>query len=271
MKCGKAAGADGIPAEVFKHGGPELSRRLRKLFFRIWTTESISDDLRDALIVTIFEKGDKTLCGNYRGISLLPIAGKILARILCTRLSHIAEDILPESQCSFRPGRGTVDLIFAARQIQEKCREQHQDLYMAFIDLTKDFDTVDRISLWTILGKIGCPLKFVTMVCLLHDQMEASVLVDGQKSESFRVQTGVKQGCVIIAPKLFSIYLFAVLYLVKQELPTSIRLNYRIKDPFNLQRLRAKTLTSETLVLELQYADDNALVEDSEKNIFKLL
>jgi len=100
-------------------------------------------------------------------------------------------------------------MIFAARQIQEKCREQHQDLYMAFIDLTKAFDTADRTSLWTILGKIGCPLKFVTMV-LLHDQMEAFVLVDGQKSESFRVQTGVKQGCVIV-PMLFSIYLFAVL------------------------------------------------------------
>jgi len=157
-------------------------------------------------------------------------------------------------------------MILAARQIQEKCREQHQDLYMAFIDLTKAFDTVDRTSFWTILGKIGCPLKFVTMVRLLHDQMEASVLVDGQKSESFRVQTGVKQGCVI-APMLFSIYLFAVPYLVKQELPTGIGLNYRIGDLFNLQRLRAKTLTSETSVLELQYADDNALVADSEEHL----
>jgi len=83
-------------------------------------------------------------------------------------------------------------MIFAARQIQEKCRDQHQDLYMAFIDLTKAFDTADRTSLWTILGKIGCPLKFVTMVRLLHDQMEASVLVDGQKSGSFGVRTGVK-------------------------------------------------------------------------------
>ena len=31
-------------------------------------------------------------------------------------------------------------MIFAARQIQEKCREQHRDLYMVFIDLTKAFD-----------------------------------------------------------------------------------------------------------------------------------
>jgi len=73
MKCGKAAGADGIPAEVFKHRDSELSRRLHKLFLHICTTESIPDDLHDALIVTIFKKGDKTLCGNYRGIALLSI------------------------------------------------------------------------------------------------------------------------------------------------------------------------------------------------------
>jgi len=102
------------------------------------------------------------------------------------------------------------------------------------------------------------------MARLLHDQMKAFVLVDGQKS--FRVQTGVKQGCVI-APMLFSIYLFAVLYLVKQELPTGIRLNYRIRNLFNLQRLRVKTLTSETSVFELQYADDNALVADSKEHL----
>jgi len=35
MKCGKAAGADGLPAEVFKHGSSELSRRLYKLFLCI--------------------------------------------------------------------------------------------------------------------------------------------------------------------------------------------------------------------------------------------
>ena len=80
------------------------------------------------------------------------------------------------------------------------------------------------------------------------------------------MQTGVKQGCVI-APTMFSIYLSAVLYLVKQELPSGIGLNYRIGDLFNLQRLRAKTLTSKTSVLELQYADDNALVADSEEHL----
>jgi len=88
MICGKSACADEIPAQVFKHEVSKLSRRLYKLLLHNWTIGSIPDNLRDALIVTIFKKGDKTLCGNYRGIFLLSIAGKILARIICTRLSQ---------------------------------------------------------------------------------------------------------------------------------------------------------------------------------------
>ena len=56
--------------------------------------------------------------------------------------------LLPESQCGFRKNRGTIDMIFTARQLQEKCQEQNVDLYMTFVDLTKAFDTVSREGLW---------------------------------------------------------------------------------------------------------------------------
>jgi len=39
-------------------------------------------------------------------------------------------------------------MIFVARLLQEKCREQYQNLFLAFIDLTKAFDTVNRTLLW---------------------------------------------------------------------------------------------------------------------------
>ena len=56
----------------------------------------------------------------------------------------IAQENMPESQCGFRSNRGTVDMIFMLRQIQEKCREQNMGLYAAFVDLTKAFDIVSR-------------------------------------------------------------------------------------------------------------------------------
>ena len=67
--------------------------------------------------------------------------------MLVRLLEHVADKFIPETQSGSRLGRGTVDMLFVARQLQEKCREQHWDLYIAFVDLTKDFDTVRRKAL----------------------------------------------------------------------------------------------------------------------------
>ena len=55
--------------------------------------------------------------------------------------------LIRESQCRFRKDRGTIDMIFTARQLQEKCQEQTVDLYMTSVDLTKAFNTVSRDGL----------------------------------------------------------------------------------------------------------------------------
>ena len=97
-------------------------------------------------------------CDNYRGVSLLSIAGKIFARILSRLVPHLdTHNLIPENQCGFRKGRGTTDMIFAAWQLQEKCQEQYSNLYTTFIDLTKVFDTVCRNGLRKIMAKFGCP------------------------------------------------------------------------------------------------------------------
>ena len=73
-----------------------------------------------------------------------------MAKILLNRLNaHLDQaGLIPESQCGFRKDRVTIDMIFTARQLQEKCQEQNVDLYMTFVDLTKAFDTVSRDGLW---------------------------------------------------------------------------------------------------------------------------
>ena len=117
---------------------------------------------------------------------------------------------LPESQCGFRKDRGTIDMIFKARQLQEKCMEQNVDIYMTFVDLTKAFDTVSREGLWKIMAKFGCPAKFIAMVRQFHDGMHARVQNDGEFSDPFPVTNGVKQGCVL-ASTLFSMMFSAML------------------------------------------------------------
>lgn len=260
MKNNKACGPDGIPAEVYKFGGPQLTSRLHDLFTRIWETEQVPSDLKDAMIVTIFKKGDRSVCGNYRGIALLSIAGKVLSRVLLNRLITLAETILPESQCGFRGGRGTTDMIFVARQLMEKSVEQHRDLHMIFIDIEKAFDSVCRRTLWRVLERFGCPPRFTAILSALHNHMLGKVIYGGTVSEPFPIKTGVKQGCVL-APVLFALYLAAVDMHVKTERTIGIPLRYRLDGClFNLRRLRTTTKTSDTTVSELQYADDNGIM-----------
>ena len=123
--------------------------RLQDLFTSCWEQGILQQDLKDAVIISLYKnKGEISDCSNYRGIRLLSIAGKVLARILLNRLiPSIIEDFTLESQCGFQANRGTTDMIFVLRQIQEKCREQNMGLLVAFIDLTKAFNTVSRDGL----------------------------------------------------------------------------------------------------------------------------
>nr|XP_023656104.1 uncharacterized protein LOC111837887 [Paramormyrops kingsleyae] len=272
LKNNKAAGPDRIPTEIVKEGGTKLWHHIHQLLLKVWEREELPSELQDAQIVTIFKKGDKAECGNYRGISLLSTTGKVLARVLASRLLPLSEDLLPESQCGFRPSRGTIDIIFTARQLQEKCREQKLPLYMAFIDLTKAFDSVGRQALWSILSRFGYHDKYICILRLLHDGMSATVLSNGgSTSEPFSVKTGVKQGC-IIAPNLFAIFIAAILHLIGQELPQGIPILYRTDGRlFNLNRFKAKSKIRNTTIMELQYADDNAIVSHSPEELQGIL
>ena len=108
--------------------------------------------------LSTYSKGKGILIyDNHRDISLLSIAGKILPRVLLNRSNEHLEQsgLLPESQCGFRKDKGTIDMIFTARQLQEKCQEQNVDLYMTFVNLTKAFDTVSREGLWKIMQSLA--------------------------------------------------------------------------------------------------------------------
>ena len=71
------------------------------------------------------KKCDRAIYGTSRGITLLSVADRIVAKIMLIRLNHHSVDsTCPESQCDFRRERGTTDMIFVARQLQKKCCEQ---------------------------------------------------------------------------------------------------------------------------------------------------
>ena len=273
LSSGKAPGFDGITPEVVKAGkGSTLIAHLHLLLSLCWQEKKVPQDMRDAKIVTLYKnKGDRSDCNNYRGISLLAIIGKVFARVVLTRLQSLAEQVYPESQCGFRPQRSTVDMIFSLRQIQEKCREQNMPLYIAFIDLTKAFDLVSREGLFQLLKKIGCPPTLLEIVTSFHTNMTARIFFDGALSDSVPINSGVKQGCVL-APTLFGIFFSLLLHHAHRDLTEGVFLRTRSDGKlFNLSRLRAKTRTRTVLIRELLFADDAALVSHTEQGLQELV
>ncbi|VDL99776.1 unnamed protein product [Schistocephalus solidus] len=125
ISSGKAPGSDAIPPEVYKRGEPRRMAELTTLFQEMWRQGQAHQDFKEVTIVHLYKrKGNRQPCDKYRDISLLNIAGTIFSRILLSCLNgHLEQGLLPESQCGFRRHRGITDLIFDARQLQEKCQE----------------------------------------------------------------------------------------------------------------------------------------------------
>ncbi|ROT78369.1 hypothetical protein C7M84_002918 [Penaeus vannamei] len=169
-------------------------------------------------------------------------------------------------QCGFRAGRGTSDMVFAVRQVQEKCSKQNQELHLV-VDLTNAFDTVNRNGLWKILQKFGCPDKLTALIASFHNGMQARVQENGDASDPFQVRNGVKQGC-ILAPTLFSILFAAMLLDAFCECIRGVYISFRTDGKlFNLQRLKAKTRVFEAILWDFLFADDRALAAHSHEDM----
>ena len=120
LNLGKAAGKDGLFSEIFCFGGDHIAVVMHAVISDVWEKGEVPKDWRDAIMIPLYKgkgAGKGEVCGNYRGITLLSSAEKMLAGILLSRLNaEIVKTILPESQCGFRQNRGTTDMIFTARQ-----------------------------------------------------------------------------------------------------------------------------------------------------------
>ncbi|XP_075254771.1 uncharacterized protein LOC142346147 [Convolutriloba macropyga] len=81
-----ADGTDQLPSELFKFAADDLASPLLSLFGKIWTGTDILNDWKDAIIIPVHKKGDKALCSNYLGISLLNRVFKALEIVMRKRI-----------------------------------------------------------------------------------------------------------------------------------------------------------------------------------------
>ena len=83
-------------------------------------------------------------CGNWRGITLLPVAAKVLGKVIITRIRDTIDT--RQEQAGFRRGRGTIEQIFISRNIIEQVIEWNANLYVCLVDFEKAFGGIDITS-----------------------------------------------------------------------------------------------------------------------------
>ena len=106
LRSGKAGGEFGILPEMVKAVCYEKAfmSSLLKLTEDVWRRGEVPSDWCDAVLMPLPKNGNLSHCDNWRGISLLDVVEKVVARVLLERLQKLAEDQLPASQCGFRKG-----------------------------------------------------------------------------------------------------------------------------------------------------------------------
>ena len=245
LKNGKAPGCDNLNAELFKIDTNLTANIMYPLFKDIWKEAAIPKVWNKGTIIKIPKKGALSDCNNWRGITLLSIPSKIMAKIIIKRISEAIDSHLRKEQAGFRKGKGCTDQIFTLRNIIEQCTEWQRQLHINFIDFEKAFDSLHRNSLWKILRSYGIPQHLINLIKAFYVNFECTV---GDSEKSFPVKTGVRQGCVM-SSTLFIIAIDWVLCQTTSDIPRGIR------------------WTTFSTLEDLDFADDLALLSHTHQHI----
>lgn len=252
MKNGKAPGPGDIPIELIKHGPDKLIEILVDIFNKcLIEGQEIPADWNLAYISSIYKKGDRKVCGNYRGISVTSSVGKLYGRILKKRIELEYQEI--EEQSGFRAGRSCTDNIYTLQQIIEKRVARNLSTHLVFIDLEKAYDTVPLKHLFNILTRTDIKKGYIRALHNIYKNPQSIVKTQNTLSKPFRVTKGLKQGCCL-SPTLFKIYIQEILQKWRKKCS---RMGIEVSDNYCLSTLF--------------FADDQVIIANCEEDIDYML
>ncbi|XDV31040.1 hypothetical protein PO909_033817 [Leuciscus waleckii] len=97
LLCGKAPGVDVIRPEYLKSLDVVGLSWLTRLCSIAWQSGTVPLGWQTGVVVPLFKKGDRRVCSNYRGITLISLHGKVYARVLERRIRPRTSDRTSDS------------------------------------------------------------------------------------------------------------------------------------------------------------------------------
>lgn len=251
MKEGKAVGVDEIPAEMLKNLGERAQQEIYEICKEMYEKGEWPDDFTRTNIIPLPKKNNAVKCSDYRTISLICHASKIMLKVLTKRLEAKASHLIGRNQFGFRKGCGTRDAIGVMRTLCERSMEHDNKVYICFVDFEKAFDRVSWIKMFEILKDLRVDWKDRRLLRDLYVRQEAVVQVAGGESRPGVIGRGVRQGCPI-SPLLFSIY--AEVMMVEA-----------------LEDIEEGVIVGGKRVSDVRFADDQGMVSNTEAGLQRIM
>ena len=290
MHCGKAPGTDLFMTEYLKFAGDTLRTEFFAVVCALWRSASSAAPGKEAdewpskwkegIIFPLWKrKGDRHDKNTWRGITLLSVGSKLVARICSARLQRWSAPWLNPFQFGFRKGSGVDDVQQVTRSILEEAAGSIHDktVWLRFYDLEKAYPKVSRPALWKLLALKGCPAKFLGVLHALHDHTASSVRFEGALSTAFIPERGLREGCPS-SPVLFNIYHSGIMEVFRARRLRAAQVNnwvpgleWTFKVDGKLGKRRMDRLADSErnvkhmLIGDIAYADDTAIVGEADE------
>lgn len=208
LKNSKSAGIDKITTDILKNTAEFIATPITFVINRAIEMGQYPDVLKKSIVVPLYKSGDRSLCSNYRPISISPVISKIFEKVLKVRITKFLDKygLISDQQYGFRAGRSTQNAIAYLTGKIYKAIDDKIPTICVFIDLAKAFDTVSHHELLLSLERIGFRGESLKLMeSYLSHRLQAVKI--GDEVGTFReVKYGVPQGTVL-GPLLFVIYI----------------------------------------------------------------
>ena len=204
----KAYRHDNISIRMLKICGSSIYKPLEMIFKQCIETGFFPSEWKKANIVPIHEKGYKQTLENYRPVSLLPICGKILERLMFNEMFNffIENKLISSNQSGFKPGNSCINQLLSITHEIYKSFDVGLKARSVFLDISKAFDKVWHDGIIYKLTQNGISGNLLNLLEDFLKERKQRVVLNGQVSTWKYINAGVPQGS-ILGPLLFLIYI----------------------------------------------------------------